>query len=1699
MFHRNLASSMNTVIARLASAGIDDFDEVLLSVFAEVGSVLDVLAIGESTVDDAGVGWRDERRMTADELAEVAEVLRRAPDADGPFSMPAPGGRVVVAAPATSNGFSRFTGVVLAEGVEPLLDGVLALELLSSVAGAARQRVMAERELRANFELQGFLSDLSTRAAVEAADESTLQEILEEVRDHLGLTSVSTLIRDRDQFVLVATTDFLGTTPFSAGTRSAATIAHLLELTNAGHFVRDLASFDDGPDALSKTSGEVLVVPRFGPDGVAGIVVFTDVDGREWAPTLIDAAKSVARTVQKLTMRIETERVLEHRRSLDRLLSDVAAVAAKTTIDNLDEVVAETLRMALVCFGIRAVSMWATGAEHNVRIMDRQTDGTLSRYPIVVPMLPEERADLVARGHRFVKLRDVPLAAPLDATAIDGDSVALVVPIGPGPTGLLVFEDPDRWWSDEDVVACRTLANLADQTRARLHADALMRSRLRDEAFSAAVATVSVGIDLENVDERLEDILRLSVEHFGLVEASIWRHSAGRLVCRSSARCDGEPFPVGSEVAVADLGPLTSRGWAVVRLGDLDLGGLTRLDSDEARALIISYQDGDGVGGVLVLTDPAARYWDEQQIATARGVADTIGHVRMRLRVARRLARQQAVDEILAAASRDFVDTTLDDASQAIAPVLEKLRERFGLAGISLLQLQHRTLRVECTCEVTDDGLRLLGDTLPIPRDHPAIARMLDPNRPAVWRLGQLFDLSTTADHSAVVIPAVRGRDLLIVVAAHRKGAGFDAQTIGALSSLTGLLEQLRRRLLLETHARRRAEADQLVAEIARRFVEQPPDDHETVVDEALARIGRFFALRAVAQLTFAGDEVATCDRCWTSSDADDRSLEALRTLAADDPVMQLIRDVDEGAVVEIGARAPLPDLRSNTLTAHRVRREVAGSTSLITLSTRAPHLIPDLDIQQDVLARVAPLMEQLARRAEADLAVSRRLRHEDLLRRFATRMVTTKADSSERLDDAFDELMAAVGVDHATIWHFHPTDEGFEVAAVLQIAGDGIGPLPERYQRFALPAGFTDPSRAPHFSAEASAWDLDCAPEGMRQMIRESLPPGPRQIAYLPAPGSDPAGEASYLSVSRPGTEAFRADELEFFRSAHSILIQHEARVAAERWFGAAFNSAPVGIILREADMTMIHCNAAYAELVGRPVEELVGTNLHHVMPADMADERTGAFADGRHGMQQVESSYRRPDGTIRWASVRTTPVVIPGRRDPLLLIYAEDITEHRRSREMLEYQATHDELTGLPNRRSLLAEIAAELDRPGDCAVLVLDLDRFKVINDSLGHSVGDQLLVTCADRIRLSLRPGDSVSRLGGDEFAILLRSPADHHSAGVVADRLLALLREPVAVGEDEVYPSGSIGVAIPEPGDTVEDLVRHADAAMYQAKGLGRDRWEAFDSSMRKAVVDRIRTESDLRRAIDNGQLEVHYQPEFLLESGQIVGTEALVRWRHPERGLLSAGSFIGLAEETGLVVDIGRWVLSVATQQAAVWMAAGHEVITRVNLSARQFRGAVVAEVEAALAEASLPAHRLCLELTETAIMDDVQESASILARFRELGVQIAIDDFGTGFSSLAYLKRFPVDILKVDRTFVDGVGVDPDDTAIVRSVIGLARTLRLEVVAEGIEDAAQVGELLRLGCDRGQGFHLARPAPADDVSRLLSGGSAVPGDPAVD
>ena len=1687
-WNRAVGAMVQDALVRLAATDVEGFDEEIRDIFRCMGTLLGVLAMGEITDDDIGERWVDFDRISVDDVEADAAVMRALEGVTGPTSARLPDGRVGVISPCAPGSFARSTGVICVDGEGLGNDGARALELLASVVASARSRNRAEVELRARIAQSELLGAVSERAATDVADEQTLQAMLELARDRLGLTAASTLVRDGEQLLLVASTDHLGTRPVPTGTRFDLDFAELLEMSHAGHVVRDVTRFESTPDALTRTVGEVLCVPRYGPDGLVGIVVFTDADGREWSPVEIDTAKAVARSIQTLTLRSEMERKDRARRALDRLVSDVAAIAARASIDIIDEVVGEALRLAVDAFGIRAAGVWAVQDDTIVRMMARWADGRVSRDPVTVEMDADARRAFADCGHRFVSLDQVESVGQVD----DNERSALVVPIGTEPVGAVVLVDPDRWWTDDDIAAARSLANLADQTRTRLRAEAVVRSRLRSEELLSSVAALAVDVVPESSTARLDEILTLVVEHFGVAEASIWRLDSDVFHCRSAIRRDGSRVERSESLPARELDQLRTRGWALMRVGDVELEILERTDPGESRVLLTAYGGPAGLLGVLVMIDPARRWWDDESVATARAVADLLGQVRLRMQVARRLERQLDVDKMLARASARFVHSTLDDADEVVEAELEVLREQLGFAAVSLLDLDHRAMELRCPWEITDDGADLFRGLFPMCHDQPMAARMVDSGGPTEWAFADLVGVPAAGDRRCLVSPARQGRDLIILIVSRRDGSGFDPDEIATVGSMTALLAQLRQRLVLETRARRRARADQLVGSIAESFVEQPPYDHEKAVEAALARIGEFFDLRAISRWDIRPDGSVHRSYGWRHAEFDHAGIDRVVSFAADDPVVELLRSRGNGTPVEIGTAVPVAELAGGTIMAHRLGRGGVVAGGIVASSAKPKDQIVDLELQQEVLESVARLIEQLWRRADADLAVARQLRNEDQLRRFATRLVTLDADATDELERSFRELLASVSVDLATVWLLRPTGDGFEGEVVLRVAGDDFEPLAPENRSFRLPPDVTDAVRAPHFSEPATTWRREEAPPSLRRAIDSVAPPGPRRIAFLPAPTSDPADVRNFLTVSRAGDEDFRPDELEFFRSAHSILIQHQARVTAQKWFGAAFNSAPIGISLREADMRLIHCNQAYCDLVGRSVGDLVGTTLFEVVRPDLAEVYTGLFDDGYDGMRQFESCFVRPGGSIRWASVRTTPVSLPGHKEPLLLTYAEDITEARRNREMLEYQATHDELTGLPNRRSLVAEVTDELERSGACAVLVLDLDRFKVVNDSLGHSVGDQLLVTCADRIRLSLRPGDSVCRLGGDEFAILLRSPADTHAAGVVADRLLTLLREPVTVGDDEVFPSASIGVALSRDGDTVEDLLRHADAAMYQAKGQGRDRWEPFDGSMRKAVFDRVRTETDLRRAVEKGQLEVHYQPEFLLESGEIVGTEALVRWRHPERGLLTAGLFIGLAEETGLVVDLGRWVLAQATAQAARWVADGHDIVTRVNISARQLRGAIVAEVEDALATSGLRADRLCLELTETAIMNDVAESTRILSRFRDLGVQMAIDDFGTGFSSLAYLKRFPVDILKIDRTFVDAVGADPDDTAIVRSVIGLARTLRLDVVAEGIENGAQVEELIRLGCRRGQGFFLARPAPVEEISLLLGPGPTV-------
>src|SRR4051794_28983536 len=438
---------------------------------------------------------------------------------------------------------------------------------------------------------------------------------------------------------------------------------------------------------------------------------------------------------------------------------------------------------------------------------------------------------------------------------------------------------------------------------------------------------------------------------------------------------------------------------------------------------------------------------------------------------------------------------------------------------------------------------------------------------------------------------------------------------------------------------------------------------------------------------------------------------------------------------------------------------------------------------------------------------------------------------------------------------------------------------------------------------------------------------------------------------------------------------------------------------------------------------------------------------------------------------------------------------TDPDQTQEGLAHRVLHDPLTDLPNRTLFLDRLELALARlrrsQGSIAVLFIDLDNFKVVNDSLGHNAGDRLLVELAGRLRSAIRPSDTIARFGGDEFVVLCEDISDARDAVMVGQRIVESASDPFMLEGREMFASASVGVALAlDPDSTPETLLRDADAAMYRAKERGRGRVEVFDEALRARIIERLDLENGLRRALQRDELRVYYQPQMSMSQGRMVAVEALVRWEHPERGLLEPAEFIPLAEETGIIVGIGAWVLREACKQVASWRANGAEIDVAVNVSARQLtQPDIVDTVRAALEETGLPADALCLEITESAVMRDPEATLATLTLVKELGVKVALDDFGVGFSSLAQLKEMlPLHAIKVDRSFISGLADDDRNSAIVAAVVMMATTLGLTAIAEGVETEAQALQARALGCDVSQGFFFTAPEPAALIAERLGG-----------
>jgi len=584
---------------------------------------------------------------------------------------------------------------------------------------------------------------------------------------------------------------------------------------------------------------------------------------------------------------------------------------------------------------------------------------------------------------------------------------------------------------------------------------------------------------------------------------------------------------------------------------------------------------------------------------------------------------------------------------------------------------------------------------------------------------------------------------------------------------------------------------------------------------------------------------------------------------------------------------------------------------------------------------------------------------------------------------------------------------------------------------------------------------------------------------------------------------EAERAEQ-------YAKALEHQATALreSEERFRSAFDNAPIGIALVSPDGRWTKVNRALCDILGYSVEEILELNFKSmIFPDDLGSTliKIGEVTSGRSPSSQTEHRYIHKSGRTVWASWSVSAAGENTSNTKNLIFQIQDITDRKLAEEKLHHDATHDALTGLANRSLFMGQLSTALRKSQtreayNVSILFIDLDRFKNVNDSLGHLVGDRLLIEISARLSECLRPKDMVARLGGDEFVILVEGDYEHIEVVKIAERVQDKFSIPFNLGGHEIYSSASIGILhAAEKHTTAEDMMRDADTAMYQAKRAGKARHEVFDEQMHQDVKETLRLETDLRRAVENGDLTMCYQPIIELSTGEVQGFEALVRWSHPELGEIPPMKFISLAEEIGLIEPLGENVLRMACLEfSQIQAAGGPNLFLSVNLSWKQFANRhLVDRIKNILSETHFNPEHLKLEITESVFFEYQQAAIDMLISLRDMGIELNIDDFGTGYSNLSYLSTLPISSLKIDRSFVSMFDQTGSNPAIVQTIIMLAQNLGLGVVAEGVETSLQCEELIKLGCNSAQGFYFAKPMSAELASKYLENGlSAVGVDP---
>ena len=559
-------------------------------------------------------------------------------------------------------------------------------------------------------------------------------------------------------------------------------------------------------------------------------------------------------------------------------------------------------------------------------------------------------------------------------------------------------------------------------------------------------------------------------------------------------------------------------------------------------------------------------------------------------------------------------------------------------------------------------------------------------------------------------------------------------------------------------------------------------------------------------------------------------------------------------------------------------------------------------------------------------------------------------------------------------------------------------------------------------------------------------------------------------------------------FRDVTARFTAESALRESELRYRLLFEQNAAGVCVTTFDGIVADCNSTFAAMLGCNRTDLIGGQMSERYVRPNEREELAVMLRDVATLNSVEVEMRRGDGSSVWVLKNLT---LSGDRIHSTVV---DISDRKRAEEQIEFHAYHDVLTNLPNRKLFMDRLSQALTRcrryGKSLAVMFVDLDHFKTINDTLGHTAGDELLLEMSRRLRACVRDDDTVARLGGDEFTIILSELRQPEDAANVAEKILHSIEQPLTIAEMPIEVSASIGIALyPVDGHDAEALLRNADSAMYRAKEAGRNTYQLCTDEMKRRAVERLSLESRLRRAVHDGELLLHYQPQVSLVTGKIIAVEALVRWNDPERGIVHPSSFIPLAEESRLIVPLGQWVLRTACRQAKSWHDAGHKNLSlAVNLSVTQLQQPdLVARVSEVLDETGLPPRLLELEITESSAMQSPEASVRTLYDLKKLGIRISLDDFGTGHSSLSYLKRFPIDTLKIDQSFVRDINSDPDTAAIVTAIIAMAHSLRLKVIAEGVEFSEQASFLKHYGCDQMQGYLIKAPVGAEEFFELIA------------